>query len=174
MAPLRGLGLGCSHRQSLRGPFVSTLRNQNNRNYRFSTHGAVPARRLLMNVSQLRTNDHVVILGIRTLDYLLELVKSGCRNATASNPKFVGHLSDSADIVWLIGTEALVDEAVPFNELGTPRLVAIVLSEHDAREGVPKILARLRAKGLVRTSTHKASDGSVVVASRPAWLHQVL
>ncbi len=152
---------------------MSTHRTHKKQIFQNSESKTVSVKDLLISVSRLRTGDHVVVLGRKTLDYLIELVRSGCRNAVASNPSCPGHLSVSADIVWLIGAEALDGAASLIQELGNPRMVALVLHDHDAKDGLNDVLTRLRAKGLVTVTTHWAADGSVIVAARPTWLRQV-
>ncbi len=141
------------------------------------SHPATPSRtQVLIAATAIRPHDRVVAIGEGSLDHLLGLAGTGCRNAAAF--RSLSHCrgeEEAADVVWLTGIAAIdADVAAVVDHLDTPRVVAIELTRDCAKARLPAMLAQLRAKGLVDQAVSHAGERTLVVASRPAWLRRVI
>ena len=129
---------------------------------------------MLLAFSALRAEDRVVVFGTKTLDHLLLLVKFGCKDVVAGHPESQEHLAGPADVVWLIGADVLeFSQKALAHDLGSPRLVAIVIGPQDVQRDLKTVLSTLQASGLSKVAILTAADGTVFVATRPASLRLV-
>jgi hypothetical protein len=129
----------------------------------------------LLAASAVRSDDRVVVAGQRSFDHLLGLVRSGCNSAATVRSHTLRRGEDDADVIWFTGVGSIDAEiSASVERLDTPRVVAFELTQDNAKVGLPSVLGRLRAKGLVDQSVVKAGGRTIVVASRPAWLQRVI
>jgi hypothetical protein len=130
---------------------------------------------VLNDISAIGPDDHVAIIGHHTLDSLLGLVRNGCSNVAAARPDYPCHLAETADIVWITDVPAFDAEIVAIiRGLAAARVVAVTVAHGQATDRLPGLFDLLRAKGLTTVTTHAVTGGTVIVASRPAWLRQII
>lgn len=130
----------------------------------------------LIDVTGTQPDDRVMVIGRNSFDHLLGLVRGGCNNAVALRPQSFCHSAEMAtEVVWLTGV-TFIDAGLNaiVNHLGSPRVVAIELARGVRISCLTDILARLRAQGLVDQVVRGVDERTVVVASRPTWLRQIV
>lgn len=130
----------------------------------------------LLAAAAIRADDRVAVIGPGAFDLLLGLSRSGCAGAVAMrSPALCRSEASTADVVWFTGLESIGPEiTAAIEHLETPRMVAFELTRDSAKAGLASILGQLRAKGLADQAISKAGGRTLVVASRPAWLRQIL
>lgn len=130
----------------------------------------------LLAAAAIRADDRVAVIGHGSFDLLLGLSRSGCAGAVAvRSPALCRGEAGNANAVWFTGLESIGPEvSAAIDHLDSPRMVAIELTRDSAKAGLACVLGQLRAKGLADQSIRKAGERTLVVASRPAWLRQIL
>ncbi|HXP95584.1 MAG TPA: hypothetical protein VN809_02655 [Telmatospirillum sp.] len=128
----------------------------------------------LIEASDLRPGETVMVVGRALSDHLVGLAHRGCGSAMGVHPDVSFLRMEDADVVWFTdvadigaGTTAML------RAIGTPRLVAIELLAADSVDGTAEWLRQLAAMGLVHCAYFQAGDRMIVTAARPQWLRWV-
>jgi len=153
---------------------MSVVRKHSDPNPSFAAPTVASALDVLVAASGIVARDRVVVVGHKTLDHLLALVRIGCWNAAAIRPEAAAHLIEAADVVWVTDVAGNDELETIIHGVAAPRIVAFELPGDGAKGDLRRLLGKLRAKGLVETSIYHAADGSVIVTTRPTWLRCVI
>jgi hypothetical protein len=127
----------------------------------------VPATDLLIQLSQLRPDDHVLVIGRSVLNPILAL-SHHCASAAGQRSDRRVHTGEKSEIVWLTGVTDVDEEVVPvLTSLGDPRLIVIELVSPTIFHDLPHAMARLAELGFVCHGCHSLSDRIVITGRRP-------
>ena len=141
-----------------------------------SAHNTLCRTQFLIDATDIRPDDRVVVIGQGSLDYLLGLARSGCRSAVAIRSQALCRFEEvSAEVIWFTGVVSFdADFNSIFDHIEVPRVVAIELMQDCTKARLSAILGQLRSKGLVDQSITKVAGRTVMVTSRPTWLRRVI
>ncbi|HIJ62556.1 MAG TPA: hypothetical protein HPQ04_07690 [Rhodospirillaceae bacterium] len=141
-----------------------------------SAHNTLCRTQFMIDATDIRPDDRVVVIGQGSLEYLLGLVRAGCRSAVAIRSQALCRFEEvTADVIWFTGVVAFdADFTSTFDHREVPRVVAIELMQDCTKARLSEILGQLRSRGLVDQSVRKVAGRTVMVASRPTWLRRVI
>jgi len=125
----------------------------------------------LVVTSDIRPDDHVMVIGRKLSRHLIAMAHRGCRSAAGVDPSSLYMSQDAVDVVWIVGADDLDPKIAPvFLRMDCPRMVTIELSLSASLGKLQPLMRQLRDMGLVWQSCRRVSGRFVVSAHRAEGL----
>lgn len=129
----------------------------------------------VLRTAGLRTDDHVVVIGRRTLEHMIAFSRHDCRSAIAIHPDRPLPAIAAADVMWLADGAKVAPKLMSIIQTARDlRTVIVELTGSEAGYRLPLLLEDLRFEGFVQVSSYELSGRRLVVATRPDWLRRVV
>lgn len=128
-----------------------------------------------LRTAGIRTDDHVVVVGHRTLEHMIAFNRHDCRSAIAIHPDRPLPAITAADVVWLADGAKVAPKLMSVIQTARDlRTVVVELTGSEAGHRLPLLLEDLRFEGFVQVSSCELSNRRLVVAARPDWLRRIV
>ena len=125
----------------------------------------------LVATSDIRPDDHVMVIGRKLSSHLIAMAHRGCLSATGVDPSSLYMSQDAVDVVWVVGDDDL-DPRISsvFLRIDCPRMVTVELPLSASLGKLQPLMCQLRDRGLAWQSCRRVSGRFVLSAHRAEGL----
>ena len=135
--------------------------------------GACPV--TLVSKAKIGMADRVLVMGRNVIEQVIALAQADCGSVMSLSAASPYPRDEPADVLWFVEVEDIQNRLETALHGGSiPRVIIIEFCGAAGHSRHKTISRQLHAKGYVRVTAHRTDHGSALMATRPAWLEQVI